>query len=246
MRPNPYIEGGVNSITSLTWKLKWEIAQTGIQHFYGWVCRPMGKRGPLYAQLTPEQQMAWVRSQTTTSVSFMPQKKGCYGWVWEHVKAAVKRADEQNHTDHFRQINKTHVTNYPLSLAKALQKQGWKVIYFAADWRRVSQQERDQVARNTYSPEQQIPIDIKMVNFAPRARGSAANDTNLLQKLKTIGFYWGIVANGSHSFVGLAGKASEFDWAKCPNQFPIKEPSVDKFFSNWNSGIILVPPDVLL
>lgn len=241
---NPYVEGGSESIKSLSRKLRQQLDRTGLQQFYGWVCRPEDHGGKLFKDLTTEERKTWVQSHAKTpNIPFSLAKKGCYGWVWEHIKSAVKMADKCNGTNLFAEINISRIASYPLSLAKALKLQKWKVVYFASDISAISNAEREQVTkRNAYSLEVQLLIDIKMVNFSPQPGSSSVKDTRGLEKLKTIGFYWIIVDNGGHSVAASGTKVSEFHWEKCPNQYPITEPLVEQFLKNWVSGIIILPP----
>jgi hypothetical protein len=86
-----------------------------------------------------------------------------------------------------------------------------------------------------------------MVNFRPKPGSTTVRDVSVLNRLKTIGFYWGTIYHGKHSFVGLGGDTVEFEWLTCPHKNPLKDNTLEGFMDYWArynraSGIIVIPP----
>jgi hypothetical protein len=129
-------------------------------------------------------------------------------------------------------------------LARELQKDGWKVLYFNPDveehqaevhYQLDAQGQRVAVldANNhlRYFDEQGsslrdldrtgkyygIPVDGRIVNYN-RVNGSGrSDDLTAIEKLRQAPFFFGIGRGGEHTFVGHDGTISELHWDREPD-----------------------------
>jgi len=213
------------------------IAATGIGTHYG--------DHSAYAGLSTADKRAFVEANKKPGTTpAMPQESSCIGWVYENVGAAYAAAGKGAR---WAEIQRAVVRNGSkgTDLAKELQKDGWKAIYWNPD----TKTPEDGSAEHTFSASQVargkpyygIKIDGTVTNYRPSSGSATREDDTGLQKLANVPFFFGLARGGMHTFVGTRGEVNELHWADDPTSTGIIEQQPLKTFP-WLSGVIMVPP----
>ncbi|MCA2980053.1 MAG: LysM peptidoglycan-binding domain-containing protein [Myxococcaceae bacterium] len=230
--------GGVQSLERQMRAHHDALERTGVGLYYG------DKSG--FAKLDRAGQRQWlqdnVKPDQTPPTGL--KESSCIGWALEHVGAAYAAAGK---ADRWREIYATVTRNGAkgTDLAKELQKDGWKAIYWNPDAKKPADGDSEhsfsaaQVRRgNGYYG---IKVDDSVVNFRPTEGGGTAQDMSGIERLKEVPFWFGLARGGKHTFVGRGNQLNEFHWTEQPTSSrPFSEKPLETY--SWLSGLIMVPP----
>lgn len=213
------------------------VAATGIGTHYG--------DHSAYAALSDAEKRAFIDAHKTPGTTPpVPRESSCIGWALENVGAAYAAAGKGAR---WAEIERAVVRNGSkgTDLAKELQKDGWKAVYWNPDVKTPA----DGSAEHTYSahlvrqgqPYYGIAIDGQVLNYRPTPGSATALDTSGLDKLAKVPFFFGVARGGMHTFVGTRAEVNDLHWSDDPTSATIIEQAPLKDFP-WLSGAIMVPP----
>lgn len=233
-----FAAGGVQSLERQMRAHNEALERTGVGVYYG------DKSG--YAKLDRDGKKQWLQENAKpgqTPPSGL-KESSCIGWALEHVGAAYAAAGK---SERWREIYSTVTRNGAkgTDLAKELQKDGWKAIYWNPDAKKPADGDNEhsfsaaQVRRgNGYYG---VKVDDSVVNFRPTEGGGTTQDMSGIEKLKEVPFWFGLARGGKHTFVGRGNQLNEFHWTEQPNSSrPFSEKPLETY--SWLSGLIMVPP----
>lgn len=215
------------------------IAATGVGTHYG--------DHSTYAALSAADKQQFVKDNALPGTTpAMPKESSCIGWVYENVGAAYAAAGKGAR---WAEIQRSVVRagSKGTDLARELQKDGWKAVYWNPDTKNPA----DGSAEHSFSASQVkkgkpyygIKIDAQVTNYRPTlgAATTTTEDLSGLKKLADVPFFFGLARGGMHTFVGTRGEVNELHWADDPTSTGIIEQQPLKDFA-WLSGVIMVPP----
>ncbi|MCU0695384.1 MAG: LysM peptidoglycan-binding domain-containing protein [Myxococcaceae bacterium] len=233
-----FAAGGVQSLERQMRAHADALERTGVGIYYG------DKSG--FATLDRAGQRQWLQENTRPGQTPPAglKESSCIAWALEHVGAAYTAAGK---ADRWREIYSTVTRNGSkgTDLAKELQKDGWRAIYWNPDAKKPADGDSEhsfsatQVRRgNGYYG---IKVDDSVLNFRPTEGGGTQQDMSGIEKLKEVPFWFGLARGGKHTFVGRGNQLNEFHWTEQPNSSrPFSEKPLETY--SWLSGLIMVPP----
>ncbi|CAA6807395.1 MAG: insecticidal toxin complex protein [uncultured Thiotrichaceae bacterium] len=273
-KKNSFVQGGKDSLYRYADVLiPMQISNFGFHQFYGHASK-YHKYGGTTRQEKRRKLLKWNKKAKISGKgrflpSPMPEKLGCFSWAMLHIKAAYAEAGKQQKWKKMLSALRQGKTGYthlaPHTLARELQKDGWKVIYFNPDVQNLKSYDssikkirRIDPLERTWLRKRGIKIDDTILNYAPS--GSASPDSTSLLKLKKlskIDFWWASYnvtlisernglriekpTSGGHSIAGSGLNVFSFNWTRSPNKNPINKKLITDP-AHRHAGFIVVPP----
>lgn len=161
----------------------------------------------------------------------------CLQWACKHLEAAYRAVGL---AERWSEIYADLVASggYGNVLAAHLAADGWRGIYVNPDRRntRAGGEHSSTVNKPVYYG---IPVFDRILDYQ---REDERQDLSGIKRLEQIPFYFGFFRGGDHVFVGSYGSVNDLHAAKGPDDAKLIGTRALEF-SEWWSGIILVPPD---
>lgn len=173
-----------------------------------------------------------------------PEKSDCISWTMRILGEAYRSVGREGRWEQIRTTVTAHGTR-GTDLARELESDGWKGIYFNPDPRLSDDgnPEHGYTARRVAQgkPYYGLRVDDRVIGYRPTPGSSTTEDLSGVSHLEKVPFFVGVARGGDHVFVGRWGRVNEFHWDVGPTEAgAIEETPLPSFV--WNSGILMVPP----
>jgi hypothetical protein len=233
--------GGKASIEAAHDANKKAIEETGIGIYYG--------STSLFARFSTKAKMRWIEKRSKKGAetsSILERLKGtdCIHWALQHVRAAYVRAGRSARFDEIASAVAEDDFR-GTALARALQEDGWTAVFIARDLRLLRRKDvygrkaRQAIREGIYHG---IRIDDFFLDYRPASRKTKRSEIGI-EPLRKVGFFFGLVQSGRHTFVGTGRNVSESHHHLWPNHPKIVQMRrLDDPGFDWDEGVLMIPP----